>query len=206
MFSFEDDSYVEKWALEPKLHKYEKIIIERFFDKISNILVVGCGTGRDSVPLAHMGHKVIALDISKKMIKKAKKLFVHEQNLLFIVGDADKLAINNELFSYCIISNNSINLVEKSENVIRESYRILKRNGLLTFTMHNPYSPHIWKNKKRIKGMYFHKPLKIKKELRNAGFKEINIYSSRSLQNSNSILSKFPFSLFHGILIYVCKK
>jgi 2-polyprenyl-3-methyl-5-hydroxy-6-metoxy-1,4-benzoquinol methylase len=41
--------------------------------KIKNILDIACGTGRHAIPLAKLGYRVTAFDLSKEMLDIAKE-------------------------------------------------------------------------------------------------------------------------------------
>ncbi len=43
------------------------------FSSPSCLLDIGCGTGRDAVELAKLGHRVLAFDVSERMVSKARE-------------------------------------------------------------------------------------------------------------------------------------
>jgi len=205
-FDFEDDNYVNKWTRDPELYWYEKTVVDKFFDKTGTILVVGCGTGRDSVPLARMGYDVSALDISRKMVYTGRKLYRHEKKIHFCAGSGTRLPFADESFNHCILSCQTINLIDDLHAGITEGHRVLKDGGIFTFTMHNPCSINALLLRDQMLNFRLYSPIKMERELRVSGFKEITINSLRTFNKPTSLLSKYPFVLFHHLLIYVCRK
>jgi len=98
----------------------------------STILDIGCGTG---IPLTNhlalCGAKVIGLDISAEMIRKAR---INVPDALFVVGDI--LSANlNQKFDGILAWDSLFHIpLEKQEEVIRKVIGLLNKNGLLLFT------------------------------------------------------------------------
>ncbi len=64
-------------------------------------LDVGCGTGRQSIPLAQRGLRAVGIDISEEMLVLAKRKVDAEglsQQVDFIVGDAENLPVKDGAF------------------------------------------------------------------------------------------------------------
>jgi len=74
--------------------------------------------------------KVIGIDFSKEMIKKAKANAIkyNYKSTEFKLGDIEKLSIEDSSIDV-IISNCVINLAPDKDKVFRESYRVLKKGG-----------------------------------------------------------------------------
>ena len=53
--------------------QYIEKLINKFSGKKLNILELGCGSGSHAFKLQKKGHKIVAIDRSKKMINLAKK-------------------------------------------------------------------------------------------------------------------------------------
>ncbi|HII00559.1 TPA: class I SAM-dependent methyltransferase [Methanosarcinaceae archaeon] len=67
------------------------------------ILDVGCGTGELSLLFAEMGHEVTGIDLSEKMLEKAKaKARARGMNLVFEKGDAESPAYEPASFDVVI--------------------------------------------------------------------------------------------------------
>jgi SAM-dependent methyltransferase len=68
----------ENTAPEPKVHHVAELFSKKH---VSNVLDLGCGTGRNSIYLAKKGFDVYGFDRSSKAINRARK-FSKEENLL----------------------------------------------------------------------------------------------------------------------------
>lgn len=97
------------------------------------VLDLGSGAGFDcflaSKQVGEKG-KVIGVDMTPEMIKKARKNASkgNYKNIIFKLGDIENLPIKNNSIDV-VISNCVINLAPDKEKVFREIYRVLKNNG-----------------------------------------------------------------------------
>jgi len=100
----------------------------------SNILDIGCGNGRDSIYFGKQGYKVTGIDVSPDAIEIAKKNNKFD-NVIFDVGDAEKLDFDDEQFDvvYSLSVLHSTNL-KKS---MKEVARVLVDNGLAMIYLYN---------------------------------------------------------------------
>lgn len=118
----------QKKALSLKLKKVIKIADIRRGEKI---LDVGCGTGI-FLPLLKKAvggeGKVVALDFSFNMLKKAKEKFGKE--FQYIQADVENIPLKNSLF-HKVISFNSFPHFSNKKNALSEIWRILKPGGSL---------------------------------------------------------------------------
>ena len=120
------------------LTKVESYLLGKYFDKKNaRILDVGCGRGRTTVPLKEAGFDVIGIDISEEMIRAAKHKF---DDIDFRVMDACDLKFEDETFDYVLFSFNGLDVIypeAKRLLALRETYRVLKKDGLFVFSSHN---------------------------------------------------------------------
>ena len=97
------------------------------------VLDLGSGAGFDSfLALKKVGGtgKVIGVDFTKEMIKKARGLAekYNYRNVEFRLGDIENLPVENESIDV-IISNCVINLAPDKLKVFKEAYRVLAKEG-----------------------------------------------------------------------------
>jgi ubiquinone/menaquinone biosynthesis C-methylase UbiE len=119
------------------LTRLEKELILKYFQGNRRILDIGCGIGRTTFPLHQMKHIVTGVDISAKMIEKAKIKF---PDLDFRVGNACELEFENSSFDGVLFSYNGIDYIypeERRMKALREINRVLTDNGILIFSSHN---------------------------------------------------------------------
>lgn len=98
------------------------------------VLDVGCAIGIHSKILAQRGAKIYGIDISREMIKIAKSR-VPKGN--FRVADMKKLPFDSNTFDL-VFYGLSLHYVKNITKVMKEAYRVLKKNGLLVISTHNP--------------------------------------------------------------------
>ncbi|AEF96359.1 class I SAM-dependent methyltransferase [Methanotorris igneus] len=114
-----------KWMREVENTLISKEIKKEFF-----VLDVGCGSGEQLKKL----NNAVGLDISIEMAKIAHK----KADKLVVVGNAECLPFKDNTFD-CVISFfgalNHVNL----DKALKEMKRILKKDGILIFTVANAY-------------------------------------------------------------------
>lgn len=118
----------------PLLNRWEK-------QKFIRLLDLGCGIGRHSIFFAENGFEVSAFDLSKEGIEELNNLIKqHNLPIKTIVGDMLSLPYENEYFD-CLIAYHAIYHTDDKgiEKVIKEIYRILKKDGeaFITFNTKN---------------------------------------------------------------------
>lgn len=132
----------DKWAstLDEKgkrndyLRKAQSDLVELLeMNENTCLLDIGCGTGRALAFAAEKNNnfgEFYGVDISEKMIEKAKENFEGKENFHFIQANAESLPLTNNFFDY-IISTNSFHHYLHPNKALKEMYRLLKPNGKL---------------------------------------------------------------------------
>lgn len=108
-------------------------LIESHLPHKSNLKVldVGTGAGAFAIILSRLGHKVIGIDLSSKMLNEAKKNILHHKcNVELFKMNAQQLTFDNEYFDLVITRNLTWTLPDVM-TAYREWYRVLKVNGTL---------------------------------------------------------------------------
>lgn len=94
-------------------------------------LDVGCGTGwavRHAADLLKVGGKAYGIDLSPKMIERAKMNSKDYTNTFFQIGNSEELPFEENYFNY-IICTNSFHHYYDPIKVLNEMYRVLKPQG-----------------------------------------------------------------------------
>jgi len=106
--------------------------------KGEKILDLGCGQGVLSRKLAESGALVTGVDASKNLIKISQSRAQRNPNLHYVVADAAALDnFSHESFD-AAASILSLQNMENMEAVIKESSRVLKKNGRLVIVINHP--------------------------------------------------------------------
>lgn len=132
------DHYTDRTEL--GFFEEERDAISRYFsDDDARILDVGCGTGRTTYPLSEYGFDVVGIDISERMVERARSLF---PELRFEVDDVTDLGFEDDEFDYAIFAHNGIDYVHpvsERRRAFEELGRVLKPGGILVFSTHNSW-------------------------------------------------------------------
>jgi len=125
-----------------------------YFDKLysvlrhapkGKVLDVACGIGFLSVLLAHFGHQVVAVDISKNSIAKAKKLATLcncIDKIDFRVMDVSQLSFDSDSFDI-VTGEDALHHIIKYPGAIENIYRVLKPGGIAYFSEPFAFNPII---------------------------------------------------------------
>lgn len=108
-----------------------------YFESGNAALDIACGTGNMSFKLAKRFEKVYGLDISKGMLKRAKKLKIKRaknMQIYFIYGDGEHLPFKDESFDAvtCMLA---IEHFSNTEMAVSEMKRVLKGGGILVINL-----------------------------------------------------------------------
>ena len=110
---------------------------------VKSILELGCGTGR----LTHLllqqfpDCKIVAIDISKEMIKRADVSLSTESNIELLVGDAEILVHDDIIRSRkfdLIVSNATAQWFNDPHATIKHYHTVLSENGVIAFSTFGP--------------------------------------------------------------------
>lgn len=119
-------------------HRYvEKPAMRKLLPNLSakKVLLLGCGTGEESVLLAEYGAvEMTGVDLSHESIRLAQESY---PEVVFAVGDMHKLNFENESFDF-VYSSLTVHYSSEPKKVYEEVYRILKPGGSLQFSVGHP--------------------------------------------------------------------
>jgi ubiquinone/menaquinone biosynthesis C-methylase UbiE len=119
-------------------HRFvEKPAMKRLLPELKDkkVLLLGCGTGEESLLLAEHGAvDMVGVDLSKESIRLAQESY---PKITFVVGDMHSLDFEDESFDF-VYSSLTIHYSDQPENVYKELFRILKPEGVLQFSVGHP--------------------------------------------------------------------
>jgi ubiquinone/menaquinone biosynthesis C-methylase UbiE len=105
------------------------------------ILDMGCGCGSELYPeLVNRGLTVNGIDISKESIKIAKDKY---PGSIFFEGDIENTQFKDDSFDIIMFST-VLHHIPDINNVLKESYRILRKGGRIYAFDPNYYNPFMW--------------------------------------------------------------
>lgn len=94
-------------------------------------LDIGTGRGQFAIYLARLGFNVTGIDLSESMISLAgKHALLHELNIDFQTGDAEKLNFKDNTFDV-VVSRNLLWTLHDPEKALKEWRRVMKPGGTL---------------------------------------------------------------------------
>jgi ubiquinone/menaquinone biosynthesis C-methylase UbiE len=117
----------------------EHLLFQKYVRDGAVVLDLGVGGGRTTPYLSSRSSAYLALDYAPEMVRICRAKF---PNLEFKVGDASDLSeIGSHSFDAVVAAFNVLDYVigaERRESCWRECYRVLKPEGVLVFSSHNP--------------------------------------------------------------------
>jgi ubiquinone/menaquinone biosynthesis C-methylase UbiE len=111
--------------------------------KSKKILDLGCGPGRYAHILTDKNAKIVGIDNSINSLKIAEK---EAPEAKFVLGDIEKLPFKSAEFNI-VFSSLVLGHFEKWDKIFSEVRRVLKRNGIFIFSIHNPIRETLEKEK-----------------------------------------------------------
>ena len=113
-----------------------------------NVLEIGCGTGWLAALLAEQvpEGRVVGVDVSDEMVRRARQRNDAIENVMFVVGEAGEIPWDAHFFSQALSVESAYYWPEPTRGV-RETFRVLREGGaawvLINLYQENPHA-HQW--------------------------------------------------------------
>ncbi len=134
----------DQWFTTPLgslIRRYESELIHSFLrpEPGEKILDAGCGTGVFTADLLSSGSRVVGLDLSLPMLRRAEQ---KARGFPFnaILGDMTSLPFKKCSFDK-VVSMTALEFVEKVEDAVAELFRVTKKGGIVVVATLNSLSP-----------------------------------------------------------------
>jgi len=133
------DSPTEQFYWSVYLEHIRRAIQSNYGDQKLRILSIGCGHGRDSIPLAKLGHQVLAVDKNKEVLNRAENHARREG----VIVDFRRIDIfSTELsgvFDAILAIETLPGTLCETEKLIQVATKYLKIGGLLAIAVYTRY-------------------------------------------------------------------
>ncbi len=106
------------------------------------VLELGCGTGKNTVFLLEKAKKVVGLDFSEEMLKKAKEKITHP-NMQFQQADLNKEWEVKDNYFDLITSNLTLEHIKNFQHIFQQAQQKLKQNGHFFISELHPIKQYI---------------------------------------------------------------
>lgn len=142
-FFAESDAYEVDVTNSPYFRALDEVVFEYWIE--SNLkpgiltLDIGCGTGRQIVPLAQRNIQVIGVDISEEMLLLARKKIAalgFLRSVDFVICDAEKMPFKDQSFDACTMVG-TLHHVHRPKVAIQNAARLIVEGG--RFFSHDPH-------------------------------------------------------------------
>jgi ubiquinone/menaquinone biosynthesis C-methylase UbiE len=162
-------------------------------DQYETIIDVGGGTGLIAKVIRKMTQEndIVVIDLSRSMLQK-----VGDPALSVIQGDVTSFPLKNETFTLAIMINTIHHIDEiKQRFALSEVFRILKKNGrifIIDIWFPNTFLSNLFvKIEKMLVGKTSHlTPDAMKRTVKDAGFRDVDVFSSKKYQYRYITLAK----------------
>jgi SAM-dependent methyltransferase len=119
----------------------EEALVHRAFAPGQLVLDVGCGAGREAVPMAQHGIRVVAMDFVHEMVQATvAHASAHSTKVIPLVGDVTVPPFREGSFDGVALLSALIGLVPIRDNriaALRSVWRLLRPGGLLALVTNN---------------------------------------------------------------------
>tara|TARA_Y100000310_G_scaffold100506_2_gene98373 strand:- start:11243 stop:11869 length:627 start_codon:yes stop_codon:yes gene_type:complete len=170
-------------AMYTEWRKEAESVIKEQKIKVKTLIDLGCGTGITTIPWLKKKYKVIGVELSKLMLKEAKK---KSSKVKWIQQDIIKLNIKEKADIVTCHFDVLNHILKKTDlqKVFHNVHKILNNKGLFIFDMMSPES-FLWLKKRNIKSKISERAYskeEVKRMVRKAGFQILRIKKQKTAE------------------------
>jgi ubiquinone/menaquinone biosynthesis C-methylase UbiE len=147
----------------PLKNEIDAIITQ--LDGSKTVLEIGVGTGRMSIPIQEKGFDVTGIDISARMLEKAREKGIRH----LVIGDARKLPFLDSSFDAALIVH-VFHLIEDNVKVMQEAGRVTRKMVMSIVREHEPSDEYRRQWRKEILKIFNEKCVQMGYRLDSGGF------------------------------------
>ncbi len=125
------ESYIKSPIKDEATYKKKLAITREYLSSDSDVLEFGCGSGGTAILHSPYVKRILATDLSSKMIEIAHKTAIESgvKNVCFQQGTLDSLCAQDESFD-AVLGLNVLHLMEDVDGAINRIYQLLKKGGV----------------------------------------------------------------------------
>lgn len=123
------------------IRAYESSLLLEFLNPKSGELILdaGCGTGIFTLDILQKGARVVGIDISLPMLRRAKEKS-KEYSFHGVTADMLALPFPREIFDR-VISSTALEFIPEGEQAVQEMFRVAKKGAIIVVATLNSLSP-----------------------------------------------------------------
>ena len=106
-----------------------------------NVLELGCGTGKNTVWLLKKAERIVGIDFSEEMLKKAKEK-IASKKVEFKKADLTKAWNIEKQFADLITSSLTLEHISDLNHIFEQAYQKLKENGIFFISELHPFKQY----------------------------------------------------------------
>lgn len=148
-----DIKIISGWSnrtLQEIIYKTTYIAKKLKLKKNDRLLDIGCGAGLLEILFTYWVKEIYAIDYSDEMVKIAKRITNHYNNIIIQQSDIRKLHFEDRFFNKIIVNSviQYLNDMDEVEISLKELKRVIKNNGIILLSM----NPDLKQKKKYFNG------------------------------------------------------
>lgn len=111
-----------------------------------DVLELGCGAAQWSISLAKLGARPVGLDLSPRQLEHARTAMAEaDVEFPLVEASAEDVPLDDESFDVVFCDHGAFNFADATR-LVPECVRLLRRGGLLAFSMVTPVFDIFWDN------------------------------------------------------------